>query len=152
LPWDLLNDNVLGVVLVLVVVAIAGGAIFGHSLFAHYMLHAADAARGTGAALSRHRPKSARPRPTRRGRADFHFRNAAAYVLGGGFAPLAACLQGGMRLGDALATMPGLLPPANLGYAPTGQKFGDLKKVLPAVRQMLKDAVSQRAERPTTSS
>lgn len=64
-------------------------------------------------------------------------------VLGGDFAPLAACLQRGMRLNEAIASVPRLLPPQITAMLKAGQKIGDLKKVLPACRQMLKDAVSQ---------
>lgn len=63
-------------------------------------------------------------------------------VLGGTFAPLAAALQRGDKLATAIAAVPRLLPPQVAAMLLAGQQIGDLKKVLPACRQVLKDAVS----------
>jgi type II secretory pathway component PulF len=64
-------------------------------------------------------------------------------IMGGGFHSLAACLQKGMRLADAIAAVPRLLPPQVVAMLKAGQGIGDIRKVLPACRQMLKDSVSQ---------
>lgn len=63
-------------------------------------------------------------------------------VLGGKFAPLAAALERGQKFGDALTAVPRLLPPQVTAMLKAGQQIGDLKKVLPACKQVLKDAVS----------
>jgi type II secretory pathway component PulF len=64
-------------------------------------------------------------------------------MLGWHFQNLAAMLAGGKRLGDALAFVPRLLPPQVVAMFNVGQKIGDLKKVLPACRQLLRDSVSK---------
>jgi type II secretory pathway component PulF len=56
---------------------------------------------------------------------------------------LAAWLEQHLRLGDALAKVPRFLPPQITAMLLAGHKIGDLGKVLPACRQLLKDAVSQ---------
>jgi type II secretory pathway component PulF len=48
-----------------------------------------------------------------------------------------------MRLADAIAAVPRLLPPQVVAMLKAGQGIGDIRKVLPACRQMLKDSVSQ---------
>jgi type II secretory pathway component PulF len=53
-----------------------------------------------------------------------------------------AC-NGGCNSNEAIASVPNLLPPQITAMLKAGQKIGDLKKVLLACRQMLKDAVSQ---------
>lgn len=63
-------------------------------------------------------------------------------VLSGQFAPLATALQRGQRLGDAIAAVPRLLPPQITAMLKAGQQIGDLRKVLPACKHVLKDAVS----------
>ena len=63
-------------------------------------------------------------------------------VLSGQFAPLATALQRGQRLADAIAAVPRLLPPQITAMLKAGQKIGDLRKVLPACKHVLKDAVS----------
>ena len=55
---------------------------------------------------------------------------------------LAACLERGMRLTEALDQVPRLLPPRVTAMLKVGDRIGDLGKVLPACRQSLKDAVS----------
>lgn len=54
-----------------------------------------------------------------------------------------AWLEKGLRLEEALAKVPRLLPPAITAMLQAGQKIGDLRKVLPACRQLLADAVSE---------
>ena len=63
--------------------------------------------------------------------------------LGVRFHLLAAWLEQNLRLSDALAKVPRFLPPQVTAMLMAGQKIGDLRKVLPACRQLLKDAVSQ---------
>jgi len=63
--------------------------------------------------------------------------------LGVHFHLLAAWLEQNLRLGDALAKVPRFLPPQITAMLNAGQKIGDLRKVLPACRQLLQDAVSQ---------
>lgn len=63
--------------------------------------------------------------------------------MGVRFHLLAAWLEQNLRLGDALAKVPRFLPPQITAMLMAGQKIGDLRKVLPASRQLLKDAVSQ---------
>ena len=63
--------------------------------------------------------------------------------LGVRFHLLAAWLEQNLRFSDALAKVPRFLPPQVTAMLMAGQKIGDLRKVLPACRQLLKDAVSQ---------
>lgn len=56
---------------------------------------------------------------------------------------LTAWLEQNLRLDEALAKVPRFLPPQITVMLRAGQKIGDLRKVLPACRQLLKDAVSQ---------
>jgi type II secretory pathway component PulF len=63
--------------------------------------------------------------------------------MGERFRPLVEWLQKGLRLGDALAKEPQFLPAQINAMLRAGQKIGDLRKVLPACRQLLKDSVSQ---------
>jgi len=63
--------------------------------------------------------------------------------LGLRFHLLAAWLEQNLRLSDALAKVPRFLPPQVTAMLMAGEKIGDLRKVLPACRQLLKDAVSQ---------
>lgn len=63
-------------------------------------------------------------------------------VLGDRFAPLAAALERGQRLGDALGAVSDALPPQVIAMLKAGQQIGDLRKVLPACKQVLRDAVS----------
>lgn len=56
---------------------------------------------------------------------------------------LAAWLQKGLRFADAVAKVPRLLPPAIVAMLKAGQQIGDLKKALPACRQLLRDATSE---------
>ena len=63
--------------------------------------------------------------------------------LGVRFHLAAAYLEQGMRLSEALDKVPRLLPPQIRAMLKTGERIGDLTKVLPACRQLLKDGVSQ---------
>jgi type II secretory pathway component PulF len=63
--------------------------------------------------------------------------------MGVRFHLLAAWLERNLRLGDALAKVPRFLPPQITAMLRAGQKIGDLRKVLPACRQLLKDSVSK---------
>jgi type II secretory pathway component PulF len=54
-----------------------------------------------------------------------------------------AWLEKGLRIDEALAKVPRLLPPAIVAMLQAGQKIGDLRKVLPACRQLLADAISE---------
>jgi len=56
---------------------------------------------------------------------------------------LAAHLANGLRLGAALALVPRLVPPKIAAMLKTGERLGDLRKVLPACRRLTHDAVSQ---------
>jgi type II secretory pathway component PulF len=63
--------------------------------------------------------------------------------MGVRFHVLAAWIEQGLSLSDALVKVPGFLPPQIVAMLATGQKSIGLLKVLPACRQMLKDAVSK---------
>jgi len=62
--------------------------------------------------------------------------------LGARFHLLAAYLEQGMNLTQALEEVPRLLPPNVVAMLKTGQRIGDVSKVLPACRYSLRDAVS----------
>ena len=53
---------------------------------------------------------------------------------------IAAHIENGCRLGDALAKTPSFLPPQVNAILQAGEKLGDLKKVLPACREVLRRA------------
>src|SRR6478736_4768301 len=63
--------------------------------------------------------------------------------LGVRFHLLVAWLEKGLRLDEAFARVPRLLPPQIVAMLGAGLRIGDLKKVLPACRQLLADAVSE---------
>src|ERR1043165_6219913 len=63
--------------------------------------------------------------------------------LGARFHLVAAHLETGMRLSQALDQVPRPLPPQIRAMLTTGQRIGDIAKVLPACRQLLNDGVSQ---------
>jgi type II secretory pathway component PulF len=63
--------------------------------------------------------------------------------LGVRFHLVAAWLEQNLRLEEALEKVPGFLPPQITAMLRAGQKIGDIGKVIPACRQLLKDAVSQ---------
>jgi type II secretory pathway component PulF len=61
-------------------------------------------------------------------------------AIGVHFYMAAAHIEGGDRLGEALEKVPGFLPPQITAILRTGEKLGDLKKVLPACREVLRVA------------
>jgi type IV pilus assembly protein PilC len=63
--------------------------------------------------------------------------------LGARFHLLAAHLEQGLRFSDALEKVPRLLPPQVCAMLRAGERIGDLTKVLPACRLLLRDSVSQ---------
>jgi len=63
--------------------------------------------------------------------------------MGVRFHLVTAWLEQNFQLADALAKVPRFLPPQITAMLEAGQKIGDYRKVLPACRQLLKDAVSQ---------
>ena len=62
--------------------------------------------------------------------------------LGVRFHLLAAHLEEGLRLSQALELVPRLLPPQVRAMLSTGDRIGDVRKVLPACRLLLRDSVS----------
>jgi len=63
--------------------------------------------------------------------------------LGPRFLALAACLRtGSLRLGEALDTVPGFLPGQITAMLKVGEKLGDIRKVLPACRHLVKDSLA----------
>ena len=64
-------------------------------------------------------------------------------AIGVRFHLVAAWLEQGLPLGEALAKVPRFLPPQVAAMLQTGRNLGDFGKVLPACRQLLNDAVSQ---------
>ena len=62
--------------------------------------------------------------------------------LGVRFHLLAAHVEQGLRLGQALQKVPRLLPPQVCAMLNTGERIGDIRKVLPACRLLLRDSVS----------
>jgi type IV pilus assembly protein PilC len=63
--------------------------------------------------------------------------------LGARFHLLAAYIEQGLRLDEALTRVPRLLPPEIQAMLTTGGRIGDVGKVLPACRALLRDSVSQ---------
>ena len=63
--------------------------------------------------------------------------------MGPRFHLVAAWLEQNLPLHEALAKVPRFLPPQVTAMLLAGRNIGDLRKVLPACRQLLKDAVSQ---------
>ena len=63
--------------------------------------------------------------------------------MGVRFHLLAAWLETGLSLEEALAREPGFLPPQVTAMLRAGRQLGDLTKVLPASRKLLSDATSQ---------
>jgi type IV pilus assembly protein PilC len=61
-------------------------------------------------------------------------------VMGVRFYMLAAHIEDGARLGEALQKVPTFLPPQVNAMLRAGEKLGDLKKVLPACREVLRVA------------
>jgi type II secretory pathway component PulF len=61
-------------------------------------------------------------------------------AIGVRFYLVAAHIEGGARLGEALEKVPRFLPPQINAILRAGEKLGDLKKVLPACREVLRVA------------
>jgi type II secretory pathway component PulF len=61
-------------------------------------------------------------------------------AIGVRFFMMAAYIEGGARLGEALEKVPTFLPPQVNAMLRAGEKLGDLKKVLPACREVLRVA------------
>ena len=64
-------------------------------------------------------------------------------ALGARFLWLGEHLKTGLRLSDGLQLVPRLVPEQIRAMLKLGEKIGDLKKVLPACRLLLRDSVSQ---------
>ena len=62
--------------------------------------------------------------------------------MGARFHIVAAWIENKLPLLDALAKVPRFLPPQIVAMLNAGQKIGDIRKVIPACRQLLRDAVS----------
>jgi len=60
-------------------------------------------------------------------------------TLGMRFHWLAAYIENGLRFGDALKKVPRFLPPQITEMINAGEKLGDLRRVLPACREILRD-------------
>jgi type II secretory pathway component PulF len=63
--------------------------------------------------------------------------------LGRQFGRVVWCLERGQRLSEALRHAPRLLPPQVSGVLRAGERLGDIARVIPACRYMLRDGVSQ---------
>jgi len=61
-------------------------------------------------------------------------------ALGVRFYLLAAHIEDGRKLGDALEQAPSFLPPQITAMVRTGERLGDLRCILPACREILRDA------------
>ncbi len=61
-------------------------------------------------------------------------------AIGARFYLMAAHIEGGARLGEALEKVPRFLPPQVNAILRAGEKLGDLKRVLPACREVLRVA------------
>jgi type II secretory pathway component PulF len=70
---------------------------------------------------------------------------SAGYDLSMGvrFHIVAAWIEQGVRFLDALAKVPRFLPPQIVAMLNVGKKLGDIRKIIPACRRLLSDAVSQ---------
>jgi len=60
-------------------------------------------------------------------------------MLGARFHSLAALIERGLRFGTALEKVPRFLPPQISAMLRAGEKLGDLRRVLPACREILRD-------------
>ncbi|MCL4177594.1 MAG: type II secretion system F family protein [Verrucomicrobia bacterium] len=63
--------------------------------------------------------------------------------LGARFHQVAAWIETGLRLGQALDRVPSFLPPRIHAMLKVGEEIGDVAKVLPACRRQLRDGASQ---------
>ncbi len=68
--------------------------------------------------------------------------NSRDRSMGVRFHLLAAHLESGLRLGEALKKVPRLLPAQVTAMLRAGEQLGDLRKVLPTCRHLLRDAQS----------
>jgi len=135
---DIATRITIALLLVLVWIGGSAGALFGvHFLLSLPMRRAARA--GLFLVLVETALKAGEPIET----ALVSIARSGDRTLGARFHLLAARLQQGLRLAEALATVPQFLPPAITAMFSAGQKIGDLRKVLPTCRQHLKDALSQ---------
>jgi type II secretory pathway component PulF len=64
-------------------------------------------------------------------------------AFGARFYILGELISKGQRLGQALTTVPRLLPPQVTAMLQAGERIGDIRKVLPTCRQLLRDGVSK---------
>src|SRR5688572_21074029 len=64
-------------------------------------------------------------------------------ILGKRFQSLASQLESGVSFQEALQRTPRLLPPQVSAMLAVGAEVGDVRRVLPACRQSLRDALSQ---------
>jgi type IV pilus assembly protein PilC len=69
--------------------------------------------------------------------------NCRERSLSVGFYVLASYIQQGMRFSQALEKVPRLVPPQICAMLKTGERIGDISKVLPACHALLNDGVSQ---------
>lgn len=69
--------------------------------------------------------------------------NTRDRALGARLHLLAAHIQSGLSLGDAVAKVPRLLPPPAAAMLRAGEAIGDIRRVLPACRRMLSDGSHQ---------
>src|ERR1041385_7457579 len=138
---DFIDDNLLSFLLALLAFAFAAGVICGLLYLLHFVL-TLPMRRAERARLFLDIIEVALDRGQHVEEGLIFISQRRGNVFGGRFAPLAACLQAGMKLSDALANVPRLLPPQVTAMLKAGEQIGDLKKILPACRQMLKDAVS----------
>jgi len=138
---DFIDENLLSLIVVLLAFAVGAVLIAGGLYLIHFLL-TLPMRRAERARLFLDIIEVAldRGQPVEEGLIFISQRRGG--VLGGRFAPFASCLQAGRRLSDALADVPRLLPPQVAAMLKAGERIGDLKKVLPACRQMLRDAVS----------
>src|SRR3954453_12918377 len=63
--------------------------------------------------------------------------------LGERFLRLGEHIRSGLRLSQALDREPYFLPPRLVAMLKTGERIGDVRKVLPACHRLLRDAISQ---------
>ncbi|HEU0038502.1 MAG TPA: hypothetical protein VFR76_04440, partial [Verrucomicrobiae bacterium] len=98
-----MDDNLAAVLAILAMVAIAGGVIGGILYGLHFML-TLPMRRAERARLFLDILEIALERGQRVEEGLIFISKRRGNVLGGGFAPLAACLQRGMRLDEAIAS------------------------------------------------
>src|SRR5689334_2898598 len=107
---DSFGDNLAAILAVVAIVAITGGAIGGILYALHFML-TLPMRRAERARLFLDILEIALDRGQRVEEGLIFISKRRGNVLGGAFAPLAANLQRGVRLDEAIASVPHLLPP-----------------------------------------